>query len=226
MFQVAHSIPALITAGLNVIVQPGAETRGRKGLDMGPIKGILCHHTAGAYEGDTPTLSTVLNGRPDLGGPLAHFVLGRSGDVHFIAGGRCNHAGAGSWHGVQDGNYNMIGIEAENAGYLTDVWNTSDGNAPSKLNQGLLTKDGKTPYIIHKADPWPEMQMIAYAKLCAAESLFYGFGLDMVAGHKEYALPHGRKSDPSFNMDDFRIDVNKWITVLKPSIIPLNPPTK
>ena len=29
----------------------------------------------------------------------------------------------------------------------------------------------------------------------------------MVCGHKEYALPQGRKIDPSFDMDDFRLQV-------------------
>lgn len=218
MFQVAQAIPALKVVGLNVLIQPGAETRGRKNLDMGQIKGILCHHTAGPYTGDAPSLNIVLDGRPDLAGPLAHFVLARSGDVHFIAGGRCNHAGAGVWHDVLDGNLHMIGIEAENAGYLTDIWNTKNG-----LKEGTLVPGTGALHIIHKADPWPEVQMIAYAKLCAALAVYYGFDLQMVAGHKEYATPYGRKSDPSFDMDEFRnVEVKPRIAQFKSLITPLN----
>lgn len=56
-------------------------------------------------------------------------------------------------------------------------------------------------------DPWPAVQMDAYASICAALAKHYGFPVDMVIGHKEWALPRGRKVDPSFDMDDFRMDV-------------------
>jgi hypothetical protein len=55
---------------------------------------------------------------------------------------------------------------------------------------------------IHEA--WPEVQMDAYARGCAAIAKYCGFGSDMIAGHKEYALPKGRKSDPDFDMAEFR----------------------
>ena len=63
---------------------------------------------------DMPSLDILINGRPDLSGPLAHFGLSRSGKVYVIAAGRCNHAGT-----VQDpswGNSHSIGIEAEATG--------------------------------------------------------------------------------------------------------------
>lgn len=53
-------------------------------------------------------------------------------------------------------------------------------------------------------DPWPDVQMEAYAKGCAAILKHLGAPVIMCAGHKEYALPKGRKCDPSFSMDDFR----------------------
>jgi hypothetical protein len=51
---------------------------------------------------------------------------------------------------------------------------------------------------------WPDAQMAAYRLGCKALMKHYGFGLSQVLGHKETCAPAGRKSDPSFDMDDFR----------------------
>lgn len=160
----------LRNAGLSVIERPGWKTRGR--AEMGDVKGVILHHTAGPLTGDAPSLPLVEDGRSDLPGPLSHLVLARSGTFYVVAAGRCNHAGAGSWQGYTTGNSNFIGIEAENAG------------------------TGK--------DPWPEVQMDAYARGVAAILKHIGATPIMAAGHKEYALPKGRKIDPSFDMADFR----------------------
>lgn len=53
-------------------------------------------------------------------------------------------------------------------------------------------------------DPWPDVQMDAYAQGCAAILKHLGETSDNCAGHKEYALPPGRKIDPSFDMGAFR----------------------
>lgn len=55
-----------------------------------------------------------------------------------------------------------------------------------------------------RGEAWPEVQMEAYAMGCSAIAKYCGFGVDMVIGHKEWALPKGRKSDPSFDMVAFR----------------------
>jgi N-acetyl-anhydromuramyl-L-alanine amidase AmpD len=110
-----------------------------------------------------------------LPGPLSQLFLSRSGVFHVLAAGLCNHAGAGLWHGVTQGNHELIGIEAENAG------------------TGL--------------DPWPPVQMAAYTLGVAAILEHIGADGVMAAGHKEYALPKGRKTDPSFDMVMFRAHV-------------------
>lgn len=110
----------LRAAGLKVVEVDGWETRGR--AEMGTVKGVLLHHTAGAAEGDAPSLNLIVKGRKDLPGPLSQLVLGRSGTFYIVAAGRCNHAGAGSWHGVTNGNSELIGIEAENMGTGKDPW--------------------------------------------------------------------------------------------------------
>lgn len=108
----------LKSAGLKVALDPGWEDRGHG--DIGPILGVICHHTAGVRQGNMPSLKVVRDGRPDLSGPLAQLGLGRDGTYYVIAAGRCFHAGAGVWNGVMNGNTNLIGIEAENTGRSDD----------------------------------------------------------------------------------------------------------
>ncbi len=191
----------LLDAGLKVAEQPGWETRGRG--EVGAIRGVICHHTAGAKTGNMPSLGVVTNGRPDLPGPLAQLCLGRDGTFFVVAAGRCNHAGAGIWQGLTTGNTSFIGIEAENTGQLT---------GPG-------------------ADPWPAVQLDASRRGVAA--IFERISAEpiMVCGHKEYARPVGRKNDPTFDMNDFRTQVAALMSgaasppSLIPAIDPENRPT-
>ena len=85
------------------------------------IEGVVGHHTASSPSKNCPSVGVVTNGRPDLAGPLAQIVLCRDGVVHLIADGVANHAGSGSWPGIQLGNKDTIGIEAENSG-VGETW--------------------------------------------------------------------------------------------------------
>lgn len=160
-------------AGLKVAEQPGWRTRGRG--EMGAVKGVMCHHTSGSAQGIMPSLRVITEGRPDLAGPLAQLGLGRDGTFFVVAAGRCNHAGGGMWQGLSTGNFNFIGIEAENTGSAND--------------------------------PWPAVQLDAYRRGVAAILKKIGANPVMCCGHKEYALPQGRKDDPSFDMVDFRTQI-------------------
>lgn len=108
----------LKSAGLKVALVPGWESRGR--AEMGEVLGVICHHTGGERHGNMPTLQLLIDGRSDLSGPLSQLGLGRDGTFYVIAAGRCNHAGAGIWNDVTNGNSNFIGIEAENTGGAND----------------------------------------------------------------------------------------------------------
>ena len=55
-------------ASLKVAEVPGWRTSGRG--DMGPVKGVMCHHTAGPATGNMPSLGIITKGRPDLAGLL------------------------------------------------------------------------------------------------------------------------------------------------------------
>lgn len=127
-------------AGLKVAEQPGWLTRGRG--DVGTIKGVVCHHTAGPATGNMPSLGIVTNGRAGLPGPLSQLCLGRDGTYFVVAAGRANHAGPGNWEGVTTGNSNFIGIEAENRGRLGDAWPEVQMDAYRRGVAAILTKIG------------------------------------------------------------------------------------
>lgn len=57
-------------------------------------------------------------------------------------------------------------------------------------------------------DKWPDEQIEAYAKLCKALIQEFRLPVSRVVGHKEAAVPRGRKIDPNFNMDEFRAKVS------------------
>lgn len=190
MFSLTWLPDVLRAGGCAVVEEPGWQDRGRG--EMGHVRGMIFHHTGGPTHGDSPSLHVVRDGRlpPDphpLPGPLSQLFLSRSGVFHVLAAGRCNHAGKGLWHGVTDGNGEMIGTEAENSG---------TGN-----------------------DPWPQVQLDAGVRGFAAVLKHIGADSVMAAGHKEYALPRGRKTDPSFDMIAFRQHVEAAMN-LSPAALP------
>ena len=191
-FSLTWLAQVLLDAGLKVAEQPAWKDRGRG--EIGPIEGVICHHTAGPKNGNMPSLGIVTDGRPDLAGPLAQLCLGRDGTFYVVAAGRCNHAGVGNWQGISTGNGSFIGIEAENTGF------TAGPNA----------------------DPWPAIQMDAYRRGVAAILTKVRANSIMCCGHKEYALPHGRKDDPTFDMNEFRMQVAAIMAGAAPdvSVIP------
>lgn len=67
---------------------------------------------------------------------------------------------------------------------------------------GIEAENGGKP-----DDDWPEVQMDAYRRGVAAILARIGAGSKMCCGHKEWALPRGRKPDPLFDMRNFRSDV-------------------
>jgi hypothetical protein len=71
-------------------------------------------------------------------------------------------------------------------------------------------------------DPWPAVQLDAYRRGVAAILKKIGANAIMCCGHKEYALPPGRKNDPSFDMVDFRNQVASILagTAPDPVVIP------
>lgn len=170
----AKSADALRAFGLSIVEEPGWLARGHG--DMTAVVGVLCHHTAGPPTGESPSLGTVINGR---GGPDP--ISGPLANWFLSRGG--------VWHAVAAG-------KAYHAGY-----GEVDGHL-GIFNASLIGVEAENAGVA--SDPWPDAQVDAYARGCAAFARLYAFDVAHVLGHKEYALPPGRKIDPSFDMPAFR----------------------
>lgn len=110
---------AMRDEGLKVVEHSGWSSRGRPSStgSFAPY-GVLWHHTGTktSTSNPHPTISTLINGRSDLPGPLCQLSVCYIGEVHIIAAGRANHAGQNKGSGpipAGDGNAQMIGIEID-----------------------------------------------------------------------------------------------------------------
>jgi hypothetical protein len=74
--------------------------------------------------------------------------------------------------------------------------------------------------------PWPSVQLEAYRRGVAAILTHVGRPALFCVGHKEYALPKGRKDDPDFEMEAFRRDVAAIMSGVAPApvLIPASEP--
>lgn len=125
--------PAVLrAAGLTVVETPGCYGRG---VPLSTVLGIVNHGTGV----DDPRwtierqVQLLIDGRPDLEGPLAQFGLDWHGVWHFIADGKCNHNGYGEW-----GNQ-TIGVEMFGKDHFTpeQLVSAARGNA-ALLNHLVL----------------------------------------------------------------------------------------
>lgn len=111
-------------AGLTVVEVEGWKNRGRPASTgaFDPRDGVTDHHTASTSSASNthPTLALLIQGRPDLPGPLCHWSVAYDGVVYVIAAGRANHAGkvGKAIYGLQgaDGNAHFMGDEVETNG--------------------------------------------------------------------------------------------------------------
>ena len=176
-------------AGLKVALVPGWEARGLG--DAGRVRGILCHATIGAATGNMPSLRTLIEGRAP-----SHNHAGLTGPLSQLGLGR-----DGTFYVIAAGRCQHAG-----EGEWRDV------------------RSGNTSFIGIEAEnsghgaPWPDVQMQAYRYGSAAILVHLGLSSQWCAGHKEYARPIGRKSDPEFDMHDFRVAVEKIIAGAAPPL--------
>jgi peptidoglycan hydrolase-like protein with peptidoglycan-binding domain len=145
------------------------------------------------------------------------------GDVGAVCGVMCHHTGT-AHAGVMPSLRLITEGRSDLAGPLAQLALGRDGTffviAAGRANHagrgcwqgvesgntrfiGIEAENGGTP-----ADAWPEVQMDAYRRGVAAILRRLSVGADMCCGHREYALPAGRKCDPHFDMDRFRADVH------------------
>lgn len=181
----------LTAAGVDVAAAKGWETRGRPGFTPA---GIMVHHTAGPKKGDAPTLQLCIDGRKDpknpkndLPGPLCHIVLARSGKAHVIAGNIANHAGKGAQQ-VLD----LLRKDEPVSGNAVDH-KYEDATFGNAFFYGIEVENAGTP-----DDPYPEAQIDALAKICAALCHAHGWSAHRVIHHRQWTK---RKIDMSYKGD-------------------------
>jgi N-acetyl-anhydromuramyl-L-alanine amidase AmpD len=144
------------------------------------------------------------------------------GDVREIVGVICHHT-AGPRNLNMPSLKTLIEGRSDLPGPLSQLGLGRDGTfyviAAGRCNhagKGIWQKfvNGNSNFIGIEAensgrfdDPWPEVQMDAYRRGVAAILKHIGRSAEFCAGHKEYALPKGRKPDTSFDMVSFRNSV-------------------
>jgi Putative peptidoglycan binding domain/N-acetylmuramoyl-L-alanine amidase len=144
------------------------------------------------------------------------------GEMGSVKGVMCHHT-SGAARGIMPSLGVITDGRPDLAGPLAQLGLGRDGTffvvAAGRCNhagrgmwQGLST--GNSSFIGIEAentgganDPWPAVQLDAYRRGVAAILKRIGANAIMCCGHKEYALPQGRKDDPSFNMVEFRTQV-------------------
>lgn len=127
-------------AGLRVRTVSGWENRGANGpVRFFNPRGLVWHHTATSPRLSTASLLKLLiNGRPDLPGPLAQSALERDGVYYVLASGKANHAGQGSWLDLKT-NYDVMGIEPANDG-RGEPWPSVQLDAYRRGSKAILDK--------------------------------------------------------------------------------------
>lgn len=160
------------------------------------------------------------------------------GQMKKVSGILWHHTGAGS----RDGLLNLIkNGRSDLPGPLSQLFLDDTGTfhviAAGRCNhagkgrwQGVTA--GNSEFIGIEAmnagngvDPWEPAQLAAYVQGAAALGRHYSFDDVMNAGHKEYALPKGRKIDPTLDMFAMRAQVEAAMAgeALQPSFLPITP---
>jgi hypothetical protein len=145
------------------------------------------------------------------------------GDVGVTRGVLCHHTAGPSLGNMPSLDTLVVG-RSDLRGPLAQLGLGRDGTfyvlAAGRCNhagaggwKGVTT--GNTSFIGIEAEntglpadyPWPSVQMESYQRGVASLLAHLALSADWCIGHKEYALPVGRKSDPNFDMGVFRAAV-------------------
>ncbi len=170
--------------GLDVVAEEGWENRGRPGFTP---EGIMVHHTAGPKSGDAPSLSTCINGRPNLAEPLCHILLARSGKVFLISGNIANHAGKGAARVLEAVRKDeSITKNAKDFGYVDSIGGNQFFYGIEVENAGVAS------------DPYPPAQLEALARICAILCNAHSWSANRVIHHRQWT---SRKIDMSWRGD-------------------------
>lgn len=165
-------------------------------------------------------LPEVLSGAGLKVAPVDGWQTRGRGDVGETFGVICHHTGGGRNHNMPSLQV-LIDGRSDLPGPLAQLGLGRDGTfyvvAAGRCNhagRGIwqTITSGNTNFIGIEAEntgnrddfPWPAVQVDAYQRGVAAILKRIGRGAEFCAGHKEFALPAGRKDDPGLDMNVFR----------------------
>jgi hypothetical protein len=152
-------------------------------------------------------------------GVLCHHTAGPANGnmptLNVLVNGRSDLPGPLSQLGLgRDGTYYVIAAGRANHAGVGQWKGVTAGNSSFIGIEAENT--GKS------TDPWPAVQLDAYHRGVAAILRHLKKDAGMCCGHKEFALPKGRKNDPhSLDMHDFRKEVARHLSgSAPPPLIP------
>lgn len=164
---------------------------------------IVIHYTAGSSAAG----SAAWLKRPEVKAS-AHLIIGRDGKIYQLVPFNIQswHAGVSAYAGRSGYNKYSIGIELDNAGFLTktgNVYRASFGRTytADEVLKAKHQHEGSERYW----HTYTEEQLDACREIC--ELLIDQYGIKEIVGHDEIAP--GRKQDPgpAFPMNKFRNDL-------------------
>lgn len=166
-----------LVPGLKVVAVDGWYNRSAGSLAPA---GIVVHHTAGGYN-TASNLSLVVNGRSDVRGPLANIFIARDGTVYVVANTRANHAGYG----------NKYVLDLVRQGKEVPGDARSSGNMVGNPYFFGIEVDNNG-----RGEPYPDTQLEALFKTCAAISNYFKWNQNHTVHHREWT---SRKIDMSYH---------------------------
>ena len=157
---------------------------------------------AGLKVAETPGWRS--RGRAEMGvvrGVMCHHTATASGGnmptLNLLIVGRPDLPGPLAHLGLgRDGTFYVIAAGRANHAGAGDWRGVTTGNSSFI---GIEAENSGRP-----GDPWPDKQQDAFHRGVAAILKKIGADASMCCGHKEYALPQGRKADPTLDMGTFR----------------------
>jgi predicted chitinase len=156
-------------------------------------------------------------GRAEMGdvkGVMCHHTATLAGGnmptLHVLISGRSDLTGPLCNLGLgRDGTFYLVAAGRANHAGAGRWQGISTGNSSFI---GIEAENSGLPN-----DPWPAAQLDAYRRGVAALLAHVGAEANMCCGHKEYALPVGRKDDPDFDMSQFRAQVAEFLLGKSPA---------
>jgi hypothetical protein len=187
----AELVAALKDYGVSVVEEPGWILRGT-GYSFHPYGQAIHHDALSEAVSDARALQIMIEGRPDLNGPLCNDWQDSDGVVHLVAWGNANHAGRNE----ADVHRRLkAGLAPLGDARLDPDEDTVIGNSFLWGRECRNAGDGR--------DPWEQLADMGRASAAIADC--FGWSTQAIAGHRELTK---RKIDPAgFSMFDFRAQV-------------------